>query len=163
MTPLLSVRNLRKHFPVRKGFLRKVVAQVKAVDDVSFDVGHGETLGLVGESGCGKTTVGRSLLRLIEPSSGQVTFDGTDVIGADDNKLRAMRRHMQIIFQDPYASLNPRMSVADIIGEGLKVHGLVKGRSEHEEAVRKLLARIGPRRGGVYPYKAHPAKARPRA
>jgi len=142
MTPLLSVRNLRKHFPVRKGFFQKVVAQVKAVDDVSFDVQPGETLGLVGESGCGKTTVGRSVLRLIEPTSGQVSFEGKDVLGADRDKLRAMRRHMQIIFQDPYASLNPRMSVADIVGEGLKVHGIVKGRQEQEDRVKDLLARV---------------------
>ncbi len=139
---LLSVRNLRKHFPVRKGVLARVVAQVKAVDDVSFDIAPGETLGLVGESGCGKTTAGRSLLRLIEPTSGEVRFRGEDVRAASGSKLRSLRRHMQIIFQDPYASLNPRMSVADIVGEGLRVHGLVKGRRELEDAVRDLLLKV---------------------
>ncbi len=142
MTPLLSVRNLRKHFPIRKGFFQRVEAHVKAVDDVSFDVQPGETLGLVGESGCGKTTVGRSILRLIEPTSGQVTFEGTDVISAGRDRMRRLRRNMQIIFQDPYASLNPRMSVADIIGEGLRVHGIVKGRVDLEEAVKQLLLKV---------------------
>ena len=140
--PLLEVRDLRKHFPVRKGVFARVVGQVKAVDGVSFDVREGETLGLVGESGCGKTTVGRSLLRLIEPTSGEVRFGETDVLAARPRQLRALRRHMQIIFQDPYASLNPRMSVADIVGEGLKVHGLVRGRRELHERVRELLGRV---------------------
>jgi oligopeptide/dipeptide ABC transporter ATP-binding protein len=111
--PLVSVRGLRKHFPVRKGVFGSVVAHVKAVDDVSFDVATGETLGLVGESGCGKTTAGRSILRLIEPTAGDIRFRGEDVRAAAGERLRAMRRHMQIIFQDPYASLNPRMSVLD--------------------------------------------------
>jgi oligopeptide/dipeptide ABC transporter ATP-binding protein len=140
--PLLQVRDLHKHFPVRKGVFSRVVGQVKAVDGVSFDVREGETLGLVGESGCGKTTVGRSLLRLIEPTSGQVRFGAQDVLAAPPRELRALRRHMQIIFQDPYASLNPRMSVADIVGEGLRVHGLVRGRRELQERVRELLARV---------------------
>ncbi|GJM43940.1 MAG: ABC transporter ATP-binding protein [Gemmatimonadota bacterium] len=139
---MLSVRHLQKFFPVRKGVFRKVVAQVKAVDDVSFDIAPSETLGLVGESGCGKTTVGRSLLRLIEPTSGSVTFDGQDVLEAGGAQLRAMRRNMQIIFQDPYASLNPRMSVADIIGEGLKVHGIIRKRKEMEERVEQLLEKV---------------------
>jgi oligopeptide transport system ATP-binding protein len=140
--PLLSVRNLRKHFPVRKGVFSRVVAHVKAVDDVSFDVAPGETLGLVGESGCGKTTAGRSILRLIEPSSGEVSFKGEDVLAASGERLRAMRRHMQIIFQDPYASLNPRMSVLDIVGEGLRVHGLVRGRGELRDRVQALLETV---------------------
>jgi oligopeptide/dipeptide ABC transporter ATP-binding protein len=139
---LLSVRNLKKYFPVKKGIFRHTVGHVKAVDDVSFDISPSETLGLVGESGCGKTTVGRSLLRLIEPTSGEVTFQGQNVITAGTEKLRRMRRDMQIIFQDPYASLNPRMSVADIIGEGLKVHGLVKSRKELEDAVGSLLEKV---------------------
>ncbi|MCB9897214.1 MAG: ATP-binding cassette domain-containing protein [Planctomycetes bacterium] len=144
--PLLSVRGLRKHFPVRKGVFSTVVGHVKAVDDVSFDVGEGETLGLVGESGCGKTTAGRSILRLIEPTAGEVTFAGETVyapgVRPSSRDMRAMRRHMQIIFQDPYASLNPRMSVADIVGEGLKVHGLVSGRRELEDRVEELLVRV---------------------
>jgi len=140
--PLLSVRDLRKHFPVRSGLLSRVSGSVRAVDGVSFDVAAGETLGLVGESGCGKTTVGRSILRLIEPTGGKVTFDGANVLAAGRQQLRAMRRHMQIIFQDPYASLNPRMSVADIVGEGLRVHGLVTGRAALQEAVKELLVRV---------------------
>jgi oligopeptide transport system ATP-binding protein len=139
---LLEVRELRKHFPVRKGVFSRITGQVKAVDGVSLHVRAGETLGLVGESGCGKTTVGRSILRLIEPTSGAVRFDGADVLGARPGDLRRLRRHMQIIFQDPYSSLNPRMSVADIVGEGLRVHGLVKGRAELQDRVRDLLVRV---------------------
>ncbi len=152
--PLLSVRDLRKHFPVRKGLLGRVAGQVRAVDGVSFEVRAGETLGLVGESGCGKTTVGRSLLRLIEPTSGQVEFEGADVLAARPRELRRLRRHMQIIFQDPFASLNPRMSVADIVGEGLVVHRLVRGRRELQERVRDLLARVrlDPDCAGRYPH-----------
>ncbi len=140
--PLLSVKNLKKYFPVRKGVLSRVVAQVKAVDDMSFDLAPGETLGLVGESGCGKTTAGRSILRLIEPTSGEVTFDDKPVTGVGSTELRRLRREMQIIFQDPYASLNPRMSVADIVGEGLKVHGIAKGRKDLEERVAALLEKV---------------------
>ena len=140
--PLVVVRDLAKHFPVRKGLFSKVVAQVKAVDGVSFEVRAGETLGLVGESGCGKTTVGRSLLRLIEPTGGQVLFEGRDVAAAGKAEMRALRRNMQIIFQDPYASLNPRMSVADIVGEGLLVHRLVRNRAEMRERVRDLLEKV---------------------
>ncbi len=140
--PLLAVRELRKHFPVRKGLLGRVTGQVRAVDGVSFEVHAGETLGLVGESGCGKTTVGRSLLRLIEPTSGAVDFQGTDVLAARPRELRRLRRHMQIIFQDPYASLNPRMSAGDIVGEGLRIHGLARGRRELQERVRELLDRV---------------------
>ena len=141
--PLLSVRGLKKYFPVRKGLLARVVAQVQAVDDISFDVAHGETLGLVGESGCGKTTAGRSILRLIEPTEGQVDFDGESITEASGQDLRRMRRHMQIIFQDPYASLNPRMSVSEIVGEGMVIHKLVSSRTDLEQRVRELLAQVG--------------------
>ena len=140
--PLVRVENLQKFFPVRAGVLRRVVGHVRAVDDVSFQIRPGETLGLVGESGCGKTTVGRSILRLIEPTGGRVFFEGTDVRAASGEQLRAMRRRMQIIFQDPYASLNPRMSISDIIGEGLRVHKLVTGRQALEDRVRELLMKV---------------------
>ena len=140
--PLLSVTNLLKYFPVRKGLMRRVVAQVKAVDDVSFEIQPGETLGLVGESGCGKTTVGRSLLRLIEPTSGHVEFGDQDVLAASKSELRKLRRDMQIIFQDPYASLNPRMSVLEIVGEGLRVHKMTSSTSELEDRTRALLERV---------------------
>ncbi|MCA9754993.1 MAG: dipeptide ABC transporter ATP-binding protein [Candidatus Eisenbacteria bacterium] len=140
--PLVGVSHLKKYFPVRKGVMRRVVAQVKAVDDVSFEIKPGETLGLVGESGCGKTTVGRSLLRLIEPSDGHVEFENVDVLKASKGDLRRLRRNMQIIFQDPYASLNPRMSVLEIIGEGLRVHKLTSSTSELEDRVRELLDRV---------------------
>ncbi|MEE8104675.1 MAG: ABC transporter ATP-binding protein [Planctomycetota bacterium] len=139
---LLRVENLKTHFPIRKGVFSRVVGQVKAVDGVSFHVGKAETLGLVGESGCGKTTVGRSLLRLIEPTAGGVWFGGEDVLRLGGGALRRMRRRMQIIFQDPYSSLNPRMTVLDIVGESLSVHGIAKGK-EKEDRVKELLERVG--------------------
>ena len=120
--PLLDVKNLTKHFPIKRGLLAKTVGHVKAVTDVSFTLNRGETLGLVGESGCGKTTIGRSILRLIEPSSGRVRFDGNEIQDLSHAELRPIRRRMQIIFQDPYSSLNPRMTVEQIIAEGLIVH-----------------------------------------
>ena len=140
--PLLEVKDLRTWFPIRSGVLSKVTGQVKAVDGVSFTLGEGETLGLVGESGCGKTTVGRTLLRLIPATSGSVSFDGKDVFTLAGEDLRLLRRQMQIIFQDPYSSLNPRLDVATIIGESLVVHGLVKG-SELEDRVAELLKKVG--------------------
>jgi len=121
---LIKVNNLVKHFPVRGGLLQRTVAWVKAVDNVSFFIRDGETLGLVGESGCGKTTVGRTMLRLIEPTSGEIDFDGTDILKLKGNDLKEMRRNMQIIFQDPYSSLDPRIPVGESIAEGLKIHNV---------------------------------------
>ena len=140
--PLLEVDALTKYFPVTRGVFGRVAGHVRAVDGVSFHVAKGETLGLVGESGSGKTTAGRSLLRLIEPTSGKVRFDGTDVLAADGDELRKLRRRMQIIFQDPYGSLNPRMRVIDIVGEALELHGLARG-ADVEKRVSSLLGRVG--------------------
>ena len=141
--PLLEVHNLVKHFPVHGGFLSREVACVHAVNGVSFSVAPGETLGLVGESGCGKSTTGRCVLRLIEPTSGQVWFDGKEVTAMDRAQLRGAARDMQIIFQDPYASLNPRMTVAAIVGEALVIHKLAKTRAQHEARVMELLRIVG--------------------
>ena len=141
--PLLEVKNLVKHFPITKGIIfSKQVGAVKAVDGISFTVNRGETLGLVGESGCGKTTTGRVILRLIEPTSGEVWFDGKNVPERRKADLPELRKDMQIIFQDPYASLNPRMTVGDIIAEPLHIHGLAKGK-EREKRVQKLLDVVG--------------------
>jgi oligopeptide/dipeptide ABC transporter ATP-binding protein len=141
---VLSVRDLKKWFPIKKGLFSKVVGQVKAVDGVTFDLHKGETLGLVGESGCGKTTVGRTILRLLDPvTAGSATFHGEDIFALGGADLRAMRRRMQIIFQDPYSSLNPRMTVEAIVGEALTVHGLVKNNKERRERVQELLKKVG--------------------
>jgi len=140
--PVLKVRGLKKHFPVKKGLLRRTVGQVYAVDGVSFEIAQGETLGLVGESGCGKSTVGRTVLRLIEPTDGRIEVAGEDISGLDPADLRKYRRQMQIIFQDPFSSLNPRMTAGDIVGEPLMVHGLADG-AERRELVAELFERVG--------------------
>ncbi|TVQ76893.1 MAG: ABC transporter ATP-binding protein, partial [Phycisphaeraceae bacterium] len=141
--PILEAKNLKTWFPIRSGLLQLVTGHVKAVDDVSFHVDRGETLGLVGESGCGKTTVGRSILRLIPPTSGEVFFEGRNVTTAHGPELKRLRREMQIIFQDPAGSLNPRMRIASIVGEPLKVHNLVTEKDELRQKVEELLERCG--------------------
>ena len=140
---LLRVNKLVKHFPIKGGLFSREVARVHAVDGVSFDIQAGETLGLVGESGCGKSTTGRCILRLIEPTSGEVWFQGKNVTTLDKRSLRALRRDMQIIFQDPYASLNPRMTVGSIVGEALIIHKLAKNKAEREQKVAHLLETVG--------------------
>lgn len=141
--PLLQVDDLKTYFPIRSGVLQRVVGHVKAVDGVSFTIARGETLGLVGESGCGKTTVGRSILRLIPPTAGRVLFEGKDVLTASGAALKSLRRQMQIIFQDPAGSLNPRMRIASIVGEPLLVHDLVQDRDDLRHRVETLLERCG--------------------
>jgi oligopeptide transport system ATP-binding protein len=141
--PMLKVKNLVKHYPVKGGLLGRQVDSVKAVDGVSFEVAAGETLGLVGESGCGKSTTGRCILRLIEPTSGEVWLEGRSVTALDRGALRRLARDMQIIFQDPYASLNPRMTVGQIIGEALTIHSLAKSDREYEDRVAHLLETVG--------------------
>ncbi|UCF31513.1 MAG: dipeptide ABC transporter ATP-binding protein [bacterium] len=145
MTPLVEVRRLVKHFPVTGGVLLRRIGKVHAVDGVSFAIQRGETLGLVGESGCGKSTLGRLILRLEEPTSGEVLFNGEDVLSCSREDLRCMRDEMQIIFQDPFSSLNPRKNVAHIVGEPLLVHGM-RSRREREERVQDLLEVVGLRR-----------------
>jgi oligopeptide/dipeptide ABC transporter ATP-binding protein len=139
---LLEIRDLKKHFPVGDGLFSRGKGMVKAVDGVSLTVNEGETLGLVGESGCGKSTLGRAILRLIEPTSGEVNFHGKNLLALSQRELREMRREMQIIFQDPYASLNPRMRVGDIVGEGLEIHKLAKGKAKRDR-VMELLHQVG--------------------
>jgi oligopeptide transport system ATP-binding protein len=141
--PLLEVRDLVKHFPVRGGVFKREIGRVHAVDGVSFDLAAGQTLGVVGESGCGKSTMGRCILRLIEPTSGQVWFEGKEVTTLDPEELRAMARQMQIIFQDPYASLNPRMTVAAIIGEALTIHKLAPTKQAWQDRIVELLETVG--------------------
>ena len=141
--PQLRVSGLSKHFPIFDGFLRREVGHIRAVDDVSFDVAVGETLGIVGESGCGKSTMARCILRLIEPTRGHVSFRGRSITRANRRELRALARDMQIVFQDPYASLDPRMSVASIIGEALIIHGLTKTKREYQDRIAGLLETVG--------------------
>ena len=141
---LIEVNNLKMYFPVSSGMLfSRTVANIKAVDDVSFVIKRGETLGLVGESGCGKTTTGRCILQLYKPTAGSITFDGRELTGMGSRELRSMRREMQVIFQDPYSSLNPRMTAGNIIGEPLVVHGLVESKAEYRERVANLLQNVG--------------------
>jgi oligopeptide transport system ATP-binding protein len=151
---LIEVRHLKTWFPAPGGLLARVREHVRAVDDVSFDVERGEVLGLVGESGSGKTTVGRSLLRLIQPTAGSIRFDGLEVTALSHAELRAFRRRAQIIFQDPFASLDPRMTVAEIVGEALAIHKLARGRQARAERVAELLGLVGlsPEHMGRYPH-----------
>src|SRR5215831_2010582 len=144
-TPVITVEGLKKHFPVKKGLLRRTAGYVYAVDGVSFAIGEGETLGLVGESGCGKSTVARTVLRLVEPTSGTIRLNGQDITRLGKAALRPHRRQMQIIFQDPFSSLNPRMSAGDIVGEPLQVHGIVGGK-EKDDRVAALFDQVGLRR-----------------
>ncbi|MBI2645738.1 MAG: dipeptide ABC transporter ATP-binding protein [Deltaproteobacteria bacterium] len=140
---LIEIKELVKHFPIKKGLFSREVGSVKAVNSVTLDIYKGETLGLVGESGCGKSTLGRSIIRLIEPTSGEVLFRGENFLEYSSHKLRQARRHMQIIFQDPYASLNPRMTIGSIIGEPLSIHKLVSSRREKTDRVVELLHEVG--------------------
>jgi len=153
MTTILEVTDLKKYFPIKKGLFSRTVGHVRAVDGVSFSVEQGEVLGLVGESGCGKTTTGRCILRLIEPTSGSVKFDGREITGLPFREMRQLRRQMQIIFQDPYSSLNPRLSVRTMLTEVLSVHGIAKGRAARERA-SELLTMVGlsPSQAGRYPH-----------
>jgi len=152
-SPLLSLRDIRTHFPVRTGLFGRTTATVKAVDGVTLDVFPGETLGVVGESGCGKTTLGRTILRLVEPTSGSIEFDGVDLLSLKGRSLRAMRRHLQIIFQDPFSSLNPRLTIGATIREGIIVHKLAEG-SGADQRVRRLLDEVGlrPEYANRYPH-----------
>ena len=150
---LLSVRDLTKHFPIKRGVFGRVTGQVRAVDGVSFDIAEGETLALVGESGCGKSTTGRAILRLIEPTSGAVRYGGRDVLSLGASDLRALRRQMQIVFQDPFSSLNPRMSIGAIVREGLTIHRLAEGGAA-DTRVTQLLEEVGlrPEYASRYPH-----------
>lgn len=143
--PILEVKDLKKYFPIRRGILSRIIGQVLAVDGVSFSIRQGETLGLVGESGCGKTTVGKTVLKLIEPTAGEIRLKSKDITQLSGSELRSARREMQMIFQDPYSSLNPRMSAGEIVGEPLENYGIAKGR-ERKERAEALLNRVGFRR-----------------
>jgi oligopeptide transport system ATP-binding protein len=151
---LLEINNLKTHFPIRAGVLQRPVGWVRAVDGVSFAINEGETVGLVGESGCGKTTLGRTILRLIEPTAGEIRFDGQDITKLEGADTRPFRRKAQMIFQDPYGSLNPRMTVGNIITEPLRIHRLCATRSEERDRVAELLRAVGlaPEHGRRYPH-----------
>ena len=153
---LVKVKNLKKYFPVRGGMFKfnRNLAYVQAVDGISFNIKKGETLGLVGESGCGKTTTGKTIIRLLEPTSGEVEFEGRDIFKLSKEELRKVRRNFQMIFQDPFGSLNPRMSIAEIVGEPLEIHKIIMNRKEKEEKVEHLLHVVGlnPRHMRMYPH-----------
>ncbi len=143
MNALLEVKNLKVHFPVKRGMFKPAQEFVRAVDDVSFSIAPGETLGLVGESGCGKTTLGRAIVRLVEPTAGSIALEGEDITTLDGAALRAQRRKLQMIFQDPYGSLNPRMTVEDVVGEALDIHGLTENKSARQKRIAELLKAVG--------------------
>ena len=151
---LLEVKNLKVYFPIMGGVIRHKTGEVKAVDDVSFTIEAGETVGLVGESGSGKTTVGRAVLRLLEPTAGEIRFDGCDITKATDRELRPLRKQMQMVFQDPFGSLNPRMTIASIVGEALKIHFPQMGRDARRDRIADLLRRVGlkPEHMNRYPH-----------
>jgi len=140
---LVEIKNLKTYFPIRTGLLQRTTGSVKAVDDVSFTINEGETVGLVGESGCGKTTLGRTILRLIEPTSGSIWFAGENVTNLKSSRIKSFRRQAQMIFQDPYGSLNPRMTIGNIVGEALRIHKLCANRHEERERVAELLQAVG--------------------
>jgi len=153
-TALLEVRNLKKYFPIQAGVIKKTVGHVKAVDDISFKIQRGKTMGLVGESGCGKSTTGRTLLRLLKATGGEVRFDGNDMIAMEKKQLREFRTRMQIIFQDPYSSLNPRLPVKDIVGEAMMQHKIVHNKREMKERVIEIIGKCGlfPEQALRYPH-----------